>query len=138
MNVKACLEVFPNSTLYNDNQVLEAIFQGDVQMAAPPFSKFEQFIKVFRIFDLPLMLKNVNAVDEFQNSASGQSMKESMTRRGLLGLAFWHKCMKQMSANKPLNDPSDSNGLKFRVQNSEVLKSKDGCFVGIPTADGLF
>ena len=28
MNGKACLEVFPNSTLYNDNQVLEAMLQG--------------------------------------------------------------------------------------------------------------
>ena len=34
MNGKACMEVYPNSTLYNDNQVLEAMLQGDVQMAA--------------------------------------------------------------------------------------------------------
>ena len=27
-----------------------------------------------------------------------------MVRRGLLGLAFWHNGMKQMSANKPLVD----------------------------------
>ena len=51
-------------------------------------------------------------------------MKESMTRRGLLGLAFWHNGMKQMSANKPLMVPSDAKGLKFRVQNSDVLKAQ--------------
>ena len=76
MNGKACMEVYPNSTLYNDNQVLEAMLQGDVQMAAPSLSKFEQFTKVFRIFDLPFMFKNINAVDEFQNSDTGQAMKE--------------------------------------------------------------
>jgi C4-dicarboxylate-binding protein DctP len=124
MNGKACLEVFPNSTLYNDNQVLEAMLQGDVQLAAPSLSKFEQFTKQFRIFDLPFMFKNINAVDEFQNSETGQAMKESMTRRGLLGVAFWHNGMKQMSANVPLNVPSDANGLKFRVQNSDVLKAQ--------------
>ena len=124
MNGKACMEVFPNSTLYNDDQVLEALLQGDVQMAAPSLSKFEQFTKQFRIFDLPFMFKDINAVDEFQNSETGVAMKESMTRRGLLGLAFWHKGMKQMSANKPLNVPSDANGLKFRVQNSDVLKAQ--------------
>ena len=124
MNGKACLEVFPNSTLYNDNQVLEALLQGDVQMAAPSLSKFEQFTKKFRIFDLPFMFKNINAVDEFQNSETGQAMKQSMTKRGLLGLAFWHNGMKQMSANVPLNVPSDANGLKFRVQNSDVLKAQ--------------
>ncbi|MDF1728278.1 MAG: C4-dicarboxylate ABC transporter, partial [Sulfitobacter sp.] len=74
MNGKACMEVFPNSTLYNDDQVLEALLQGDVQMAAPSLSKFEQFTKQFRIFDLPFMFKNINAVDEFQNSETGQAM----------------------------------------------------------------
>ena len=124
MNGKACIEVFPNSTLYNDNQVLEAMLQGDVQLAAPSLSKFEQFTKQFRIFDLPFMFKNIDSVDEFQNSDTGQAMKQSMTKRGLLGLAFWHNGMKQMSANVPLNTPSDANGLKFRVQNSDVLKAQ--------------
>ncbi|KIN72178.1 DctP family TRAP transporter solute-binding subunit [Sulfitobacter guttiformis] len=124
MNGKACMEVFPNSTLYNDDQVLEALLQGDVQMAAPSLSKFEQFTKVFSIFDLPFMFKNINAVDEFQNSEAGQAMKESMTRRGLLGLAFWHNGMKQMSANKPLLLPTDAAGLKFRVQPSDVIKAQ--------------
>jgi len=124
MNGKACMEVFPNSTLYNDDQVLEAMLQGDVQMAAPSLSKFEQFTKVFRIFDLPFMFKNIEAVDEFQNSETGQAMKASMERRGLSGLQFWHNGMKQMSANKPLNVPSDANGLKFRVQASDVIKAQ--------------
>ena len=124
MNGKACMEVFPNSTLYNDDQVLEAMLQGDVQMAAPSLSKFEQFTKKYRIFDLPFMFKNIDAVDEFQTSEIGQAMKETMVRRGLLGLAFWHNGMKQMSANKPLIGPEDAKGLKFRVQNSDVLKAQ--------------
>ncbi|MBW4962986.1 DctP family TRAP transporter solute-binding subunit [Sulfitobacter sp. CW3] len=124
MNGKACMEVFPNSTLYNDDQVLEAMLQGDVQLAAPSLSKFEQFTKKFRIFDLPFMFKNINAVDEFQNSETGQAMKASMERRGLSGLQFWHNGMKQMSANKPLNLPTDANGLKFRVQASDVIKAQ--------------
>ncbi|MEM9968554.1 MAG: DctP family TRAP transporter solute-binding subunit [Pseudomonadota bacterium] len=132
MNGKACMEVFPNSTLYNDDQVLEALLQGDVQLAAPSLSKFEQFTKQFRIFDLPFMFKNIDAVDEFQNSETGQAMKESMTRRGLLGLAFWHNGMKHMSANKPLLSPSDANGLKFRVQNSDVLKAQMAAMGGSP------
>ncbi|MEQ6247808.1 DctP family TRAP transporter solute-binding subunit [Sulfitobacter sp. HNIBRBA3233] len=123
MDGKACVEVFPNSTLYNDDQVLEALLQGDVQMAAPSLSKFEQFTKVFRIFDLPFMFRDIDAVDAFQNSDAGQAMKESMTRRGLLGLQFWHNGVTQISANKPLIAPEDAKGLKFRVQPSEVLKA---------------
>ena len=121
MNGVACMEVYPNSTLYNDDQVLEAMLNGDVQFAAPSLSKFETFTKVFRIFDLPFMFKNINAVDEFQTSDTGQAMKDSMVRRGLQGLQFWHNGMKQFSANVPLIAPTDAEGLKFRVQPSDVL-----------------
>jgi len=121
MNGTMCMEVFPNSTLYNDDQVLEAMLQGDVQLAAPSLSKFETFTKTFRLFDLPFMFKNIEAVDAFQVSETGQAMKESMVRRGLLGLEFWHNGMKQFSANVPLETPADAAGLKFRVQPSDVL-----------------
>ena len=121
MNGKACMQVFPNSTLYDDKKVLEAMLNGDVQLAAPSLSKFEKFTKKFRIFDLPFLFNDIDAVDRFQNSDDGQKLLNSMNRRGLRGLAYWHNGMKQMSANKPLIKPEDAKGLKFRVQASDVL-----------------
>ncbi|NIY73135.1 DctP family TRAP transporter solute-binding subunit [Marivivens donghaensis] len=121
MDGTMCMEVYPNSTLYNDDQVLEAMLQGDVQLAAPSLSKFETFTKQFRIFDLPFMFVNMDAVDAFQSSETGQAMMDSMQRRGLQGLGFWHNGLKQFSANVPLNAPEDAAGLKFRVQTSDVL-----------------
>lgn len=132
MNGKMCMEVFPNSTLYNDNKVLEAMLQGDVQLAAPSLSKFEKFTKQFRIFDLPFMFKNIDAVEAFQASDKGQALLDSMQKRGLQGLAYWHNGMKQMSANKPLIKPSDANGLKFRVQSSDVLVAQMEAIGGSP------
>ncbi|WP_414931337.1 TRAP transporter substrate-binding protein [Vibrio europaeus] len=121
MNGKVCMQVFPNSTLYDDNKVLEALLNGDVQLAAPSLSKFEKFTKKYRIFDLPFLFEDVEAVDRFQNSQAGEKLKNAMRRRGLQGLAFWHNGMKQMSANIPLITPDDAKGLKFRVQASDVL-----------------
>ena len=121
MDGKACVEVYPNSTLYDDDQVLEAMLQGDVQFAAPSLSKFEAFTKQFQIFDLPFMFKDIEAVDAFQASEKGQAMKDSMARRGLQGLQFWHNGLKQMSANRPLELPGDMAGLKIRVQPSDVI-----------------
>jgi C4-dicarboxylate-binding protein DctP len=115
------MQVFPNSSLYDDDKVLEALANGDVQLAAPSLSKFEEYTKSYRLFDLPFLFVDINAVDRFQNSEDGQKLKDSMTRRGLKGLAFWHNGMKQLSANKPLIKPADAKGLKFRVQASDVL-----------------
>ncbi len=121
MDGRACLRVFPNSTLYDDTKVLEAMLNGNVQLAAPSLSKFETFTKKFRIFDLPFLFEDVAAVDDFQSSTAGDKLKRSMTRRGLEGLAFWHNGMKQLSASRPLIRPEDAKGLKFRVQASDVL-----------------
>jgi C4-dicarboxylate-binding protein DctP len=132
MDGKVCLEVYPNSTLYGDGKVLEALLLGDVQMAAPSLSKFEKYTKQFRLFDLPFMFKNIDAIDEFQASASGQAMKQSMTGRGLLGLEFWHNGLKQLSATKPLISPADAAGLKFRVQASDVLVAQFKTLGAVP------
>jgi len=115
MDGTMCMEVFPNSTLYTDEQVIEALLRGDVQLAAPSLSLFESITKAFRLFDLPFMFTNIQAVDIFQASETGQSMLDAMQRRGLQGLGYWHNGMKQISANVPLELPSDANGLKFRV-----------------------
>ena len=121
MNGKACMEVFPNSTLYDDNKVLEALLQGDVQLAAPSLSKFETFTKKFRLFDLPFVFKDIDTVDAYQASEGGRELLNSMRRKGLQGLTYWHNGMKQISADKPLITPADAAGLKFRVQPSDVL-----------------
>jgi C4-dicarboxylate-binding protein DctP len=124
MNGKLCMEVYPNSQLYDDDKVLEAMLLGDAQLAAPSLSKFEKYTKKFRIFDLPFLFNDIDAVDRFQSSESGQAMLHSMEGNGLLGVGYWHNGMKQISAKKPLLTPEDAKGLKFRIQTSDVLEAQ--------------
>ena len=81
MNGTACMQVFPNSQLYDDNKVLEALLLGDAQMAAPSLSKFEKYTKKFRIFDLPFLFEDIAAVERFQGSEAGEALKNSMRPR---------------------------------------------------------
>ena len=85
---KVKVQVFPNSQLYGDNKVLEAMLLGDVQLAAPSLSKFGKYTKKLQIFDLPFLFKDIHAVDRFQKSAAGKSLLRSMERRGLIGLGY--------------------------------------------------
>ncbi|HEX6143095.1 MAG TPA: DctP family TRAP transporter solute-binding subunit [Geminicoccaceae bacterium] len=124
MDGTLCMEVYPNTQLYNDDKVLQAMLLGDVQMAAPSLSKFEQYTLQYRIFDLPFLFEDIDAVDRFQQSETGQEMLTAMEDKGLVGLGYWHNGMKQLSANKPLLEPSDAQGLKFRIQESDVLEAQ--------------
>ena len=118
---KVVVEVYPNSQLYGDNKVLEAILLGDVQIAAPSLSKFKKYTKKLQIFDLPFLFNDIRAVDRSQHSAAGKGLLGSRSSKGLLGLGYLHNGMKQLSASKPLRVPADAKGLKFRIQSSDVL-----------------
>ena len=120
MNGKACMEVFPNSTLYDDDKVMEALLLGDVQLAAPSLSKFEAYTLKYRVFDLPFIFSGQGAFEKFTSSKEGVDLLSASASNGYQGLGYWFSGMKQFSAKKPLLLPSDANGLKFRVQPSDV------------------
>ncbi|TRO32649.1 DctP family TRAP transporter solute-binding subunit [Pseudomonas sp. ALS1131] len=118
------VDVYPNSSLFGDGKEMEALLLGEVQMLAPSLAKFEQYAKPVQIFDLPFLFDNMEAVDHFQASPEGRGLLTSMEDKNITGLAYWHNGLKVMSANKPLREPSDARGLKFRVQASAVLEEQ--------------
>ncbi len=121
---KVVVEVFPNSQLFGDNKVLEAMQLGDVQMAAPSLSKFKKYTKKLQIFDLPFLFADMDSVERFQKGAVGIRLLRSMERKGLIGLGYLHNGMKQLSASSPLKVPSDAKGKKFRIMSSDVLAAQ--------------
>ncbi len=121
---KVTVEVFPNSQLFGDNKVLEAMLLGDVQMGAPSLSKFSRYTKKLQLFDLPFLFKNMTAVEKFQKSDKGLELLDSLKKKGLVGLGYLHNGMKQLSSSKPLRVPADAKGLKFRIMSSDVLAAQ--------------
>ncbi len=121
---KVKVEVFPNSQLFGDNKVLEAMLLGDVQIAAPALSKFDRYTKSLQLFDLPFLFDDINAVDRFQQSAGGQKLLTSLESKGLVGLGYLHNGMKQLSASSPIRVPADAKSMKFRIMTSDVLAAQ--------------
>ena len=123
MNGTACMEVFPNSTLFDDDKVMEALLLGDVQLAAPSLSKFEAYTLKYRLFDLPFLFADLEAVSRFFATDTAKDLLLATEDVGYTGLGYWSSGLKQFSANRPLLLPSDGNGLKFRIQTSDVAEA---------------
>ena len=123
LNGKLCVEVYPNSTLFGDSKELEALLLDDVQMLAPSLSKFGSYTKKYGVFDLPFIFKDMDAAMAFTASKDGKDLLNAMEDVGFVGLGYWMSGMKYFSANKPLINPTDAAGLKFRVQTSDVAKA---------------
>lgn len=121
---KVVVEVYPNSQLFGDNKVLQAMLLGDVQLAAPALSKFESFTRSLQLYDLPFLFKDMQAVERFQQSDAGQKLLSSIKKKGLTGLGYIHNGMKQLSSSNPIRVPADAAGQKFRIMTSDVLAAQ--------------
>jgi len=121
---KVRVEVYPNSTLYGDVNELEALRNDEVQLLAPSLAKFEKYTQQLQVFDLPFLFDDLDAVNRFQKRAKGRQLLRSMEPHNIVGLAYWHNGMKQLSANKALLLPGDAAGLSFRIQPSGVLEAQ--------------
>ncbi|MBF0184502.1 MAG: TRAP transporter substrate-binding protein [Magnetococcales bacterium] len=119
------VEVYPNSQLYKDKEELEALQMGAVQMLAPSLAKFGPLgAKEFEAFDLPFLFNDYDALHKVTQGPVGQAMLRKLEPKGIIGLAYWDNGFKVMSANKPLRDPADFQGLKLRIQSSKVLDAQ--------------
>ncbi|MBS7660644.1 TRAP transporter substrate-binding protein [Pseudomonas lalucatii] len=121
---KVEVEVHANSSLYGDADELEALRRNEVQLLAPSLAKFGQYTKQLQVFDLPFLFDDLDAVNRFQKRAKGRQLLRSMEAHGIVGLAYWHNGMKQLSASRALLLPSDAAGLSFRIQPSAVLDAQ--------------
>jgi C4-dicarboxylate-binding protein DctP len=101
-------------------------------MIAVSFSVFDRLTSKFQVFDLPFLFPNLAAVERFQNSPDGRALLIALEDHDMLGLAFWHNGMKQITGPRPLVHPADAAGLKFRVQESDLLQAEIEAVGGSP------
>ena len=116
------VEVYPDSQLYGDDDEMEALRLGAVEMLAPSLSKFGNYgLPEFEVFDLPFLFDDLAQVRRVTQGPVGQQLLERLGRQQMLGLGFLDNGFKQMSARKPLRTLADFKGQRLRVQASRVL-----------------
>ena len=116
------VEVFPDSQLWGDDDEMEALRLGAVEMLAPSLSKFGNAgVPEFEVFDLPYLFADLAQVRRVTQGAVGRGLLQRLGRQQMLGLGFLDNGFKQMSATRPLRTPADFRGLRVRVQASRVL-----------------
>ncbi len=119
---RLAIEVFPNGELYGDDDEMQALQLGAVDLVAPSLSKFGRIgLPEFELFDLPFLFDDLSAVRRITQGPLGQQLFQGLTRQGLVGLGYFDNGFKQMSANRPLLKPADYVGLRMRVQASRVI-----------------
>jgi C4-dicarboxylate-binding protein DctP len=130
---KVEVQVFPNSQLYTDKKVLDALSTGSVEMAAPSSAKFTSWVPQLQLFDLPFLFKNSKVLYETMDGKVGKKMFNLLKKKNMLGLAMWDNGFKQIGNNvREIRKPSDAAGLKYRIMSSKVLEAQFKAIGGNP------
>jgi tripartite ATP-independent transporter DctP family solute receptor len=124
-NQSVKVELFPNGTLYNETDEIEALQNGSVQMIAPSFSNISEIDPSWMIFDLPFAFPSDAAVNEATQGNIGKRLFASLASKRIVGLAYWNNGFRQITSNKgPIIRPADLKGQKFRIQPSRVIEEQ--------------
>jgi C4-dicarboxylate-binding protein DctP len=122
---RIAVQVYPNAQLYGDLDEMQALQLGAVDLIAPSLSKFGRIgLPEFELFDLPFLFENLTAVRRVTQGNLGNKLLAGLQRQGLVGLGFFDNGFKQMSANRPLQEPKDFVGLRMRIQASRVIAAQ--------------
>ena len=120
-NGKVKIEIYPNSSLYKDKEEIEALQLGSVQMLAPSTAKFAPLgAKEFEALDLPWLFKDDATYDKAMKGQVGKWLFSKLESKGITGLAYWDNGFHMVSANRPLLNPNDFQGLKVRISGSKI------------------
>ncbi|MDX8352457.1 DctP family TRAP transporter solute-binding subunit [Cognatiyoonia sp. IB215182] len=119
-----CVEVYGSSELYNDDDVFQAMLDGDVHFAAPGLAKFQPYTDQFELFNLPFLFDGPLQVMAFLETDMAQSLTAGISDDGFVGLGYWANGMRQYSASVPMRLPSDASGLSFRVSSSSPVTAE--------------
>ncbi|MDH3343948.1 MAG: DctP family TRAP transporter solute-binding subunit [Desulfobacteraceae bacterium] len=126
--------VFPNSQLYDDNQAVEALSAGFIEMAAPSSAKFIGSVPALQLFDMPFLFPKIETVHKVVDGKIGDEIRAMFIERGLgiKLMTFWDNAFKQFSDNvRPLIKPDDYKGVKFRIMSSDVLEAQMDALGGV-------
>jgi C4-dicarboxylate-binding protein DctP len=122
---KVKVTVFPNAQLYDDNQAIEALSAGFIEMAAPSSAKFVGSVPQLQLFDQPFLFATTDATHKTIDGPIGKEIMEHFSKRGLKALAVWDNGFKDFTNNKhPLIKPEDFKGIKFRIMSSDILEAQ--------------
>jgi C4-dicarboxylate-binding protein DctP len=130
---KIDVQVYPNSQLYKDKEVLKALKLNSAQMACPSFSKFTKTVPQLALFDLPFLFRDMDHVHKVQDGEVGKKLKNMVSAKGFVVLDYWDNAFKQLSSSKKaLLMPEDAKGQKFRIMSSKVLEAQFKAVGAIP------
>lgn len=115
------VQLFADGQLAKDLDAIDAHQTGAIEMSLPS-TAMAQVDPKFGVFDIPFLFKNHAAVQLFsEGDVWKNDLQPLFLENGLVGIGFVENGFRQITNNvRPINVPSDLDGIKLRVPQSKL------------------
>ena len=117
------LEISPNELLGDQRATAEIVQNGVIQMAVVGNPVVESFNKDFAVIGLPYLYDSLEHQKKVFLSDVLDPLFKSTTSSGFEVLGAFTAGARCLYTNKPMTQPSDLKGYKFRVMQSDTMNS---------------
>lgn len=115
------LDLYPSQQLGTERETLELLQIGSLGMTKVSSSVLEGFAPQFQVFGLPYLFRDDEHRFSVLDSEVGRDLLHSTRPFNLHGLTYYDAGSRSFyTKDRPVNAPSDLNGLKIRTQESPV------------------
>ena len=133
-NGKMSIEIYANQQLGSERECLELLQIGSLDMTKVSTGVMENFAPKMRIFGLPYLFRNREHQFNVLDGDVGKELLENGKNFWLKGMGYYDAGSRSFyTKDKPVENPSDLEGLKIRVMESVTAINMVKKFGGSPT-----
>ena len=115
------LEIFPNSQLGSERELIEGCSLGTIPMALTATGPIPNFFPEFACLDLPYLFPTAAIAYKALDGEVGQALLAQMPSKGIIGLGFWENGFRHVTNSKrEIKTPADLRGLKIRTMENNI------------------
>jgi tripartite ATP-independent transporter DctP family solute receptor len=115
------IETFPNSQLGADTERFTSVMAGDIDLDVQGSSALASTFAPIGVLDMAYAFEGPDHLFEFFDSEAAEGLKDDFTgQTGTRILDVWFFGMRHFTANKPIRNPQDLQGLRMRYPDSPV------------------
>lgn len=120
-NGAVTLDVFNNSQLGSERDLLEGLQLGSLQMTCVSTAPLAGFTDAFLVFDLPFLFSSTEQARTVLDSEVGMEILTSCEDQGFKGLAWFENGFRNVTNNvRPITVPEDLKGIKIRTMENQM------------------
>ncbi|GAK12062.1 LOW QUALITY PROTEIN: TRAP-type C4-dicarboxylate transport system, periplasmic component [Geomicrobium sp. JCM 19039] len=115
------VDVFTNSQLGGDRELLEGMQLNTVQGATISTGPIAQFSDSFHVFDLPFLFAEEESAYRVLDSEIGENVLAELEQENIIGLNFWENGFRMLSNNvREVETLEDIRGLDIRTLENRI------------------